>query len=444
MSKRNLTFLIIILIVIVAILFGFFYLKKPASTPTDNGGSTNFFSNFNPFNKKTATPPNTTAPTDVSGYTPPSGGEIPITKLIKISSMPIAGYGVFMKERYKDVPPVVIPPDGTTPATNTSPAIPTPPATEFVPAIRYVDRATGVIYQTFADKIFERKFSSTMVPMVYEVYFGNKGGSVVMRYLKTDNKTIQTFVGALPKEYLGADSTGTDEIKGSFLPDNISNVNISPDTMRIFYLFNSADSAIGTTAGTLGDQKTQVFDSPYTEWLSGWPNSKIITLTTKPSANVPGYMYVVNPDKKDFNKVLGGINGLTTLASPDGKLVLYSDNTLSLNIYHTDTKNSETLGVKTLPEKCVWSSGSDTLYCAVPKTPILGLYPDQWYQGEISFSDEIWKINVTTGTTTMSIDLNGFSGGEDIDGTKLSLDDGENYLFFVNKKDSFLWKLDLK
>ena len=34
------------------------------------------------------------------------------------------------------------------------------------------------------------------------------------------------------------------------------------------------------------------------------------------------------------------------------------------------------------------------------------------------------------------------NGGEDIDGIKLAMDEGENYLFFVNKKDSFLWELN--
>ena len=95
------------------------------------------------------------------------------------------------------------------------------PATEFMPALRYVNKATGNIYQTFADKIDERKFSSTVVPKVYDAYFGNNGQSVIMRYLK-DDKTIETFIGALQKEYLGADSVGTNEVAGSFLPENIS------------------------------------------------------------------------------------------------------------------------------------------------------------------------------------------------------------------------------
>ena len=220
--------------------------------------------------------------------------------------MPVAGFGIFLKERFKDIPTVssTNPPATAESPTPTPETKPTPPPTEFVSAIRYVARETGYIYQTFADKIDERKFSATIIPKVYEAYFGNKGESVIMRYLKEDNKTIQTFIGTLPKEYLYADSAGMDEITGFFLPDNITDISISPDTLKTFYLFNSAGSAIGTTAEILGNKKIQVFDSPFTEWLSVWPNNKIITITTKPSANVPGYMYVINPERKDFNKIL--------------------------------------------------------------------------------------------------------------------------------------------
>jgi hypothetical protein len=168
----------------------------------------------------------------------------------------------------------------------------------------------------------------------------------------------------------------------------------------------------------------------------------MITLTTKPSANVPGYMYFVNPDNKDFNKILGGINGLTTLTSPDGKLVLYADNNLSLNIFDITKDTSYPLNIRTLPEKCVWTKTSDIVYCAVPNSIDDANYPDAWYQGQISFSDQIWQINVTNGNTSMLADPVSIAG-EEIDGIKLTLDSNENYLFFVNKKDSFLWELIL-
>ncbi|MCX6751264.1 MAG: hypothetical protein NT161_00640 [Candidatus Nomurabacteria bacterium] len=449
MSKRNVILLIIILVVVVAVVFGFFYFYQPKNTTGGTTG-TNFFANFLPFGKsKTTTPTNINTPTDVSGYVPTTEGEKQNARLKKISSFPVAGYGVFMKERFKDVPVITqeTPPpnlpltkgEAGGGLTSTKPVV---PPTEFAPALRYVNKATGNIYQTFADKIDERKFSSTVIPKVYEAFFGNSGGSVIMRYLKGDN-TIETFVGTLQKEYLGADSIGTNEVTGSFLPENISDVSVSSDASKIFYLFNTGDSVAGVSFALQTNTKIQVFDSPFTEWLSSWPNSKMITITTKPSVNVPGYMYAINPDKKDFNKIIGGINGLTTLASPDGKMVLYADNNLSLNVFTIETGNSNLLGVKTLPEKCVWGTASGVIYCAVPKFIDRGQYPDSWYQGEVSFSDQIWKIDIASGNTTMISDPTSI-GGEEVDGIKLSLDEGQNYLFFVNKKDSYLWELQLK
>ena len=439
MSKRNFILLIIVLVLIVIGVFLFLFFRGGPATPGDDVNGPNFFSPFNPF---TPRPPIVTPPVEIPNDVLPPETQTPTVKLIKVSSMPIAGFGLFTKERLKDVP-IVPTPEGATPAKK-----PSAPLTEFMPAVRYVAKATGNIFQTFADKIMERKFSGTTIPKIHEAYFGNRGESVVMRYLKADERTIETFVGNLPKELLGADTSENNEVKGSFLPNNVKDVSVSPDGLKIFYLFESGanleNTIMGTTMNFKDSKKVQIFDSAFTEWLSGWPDSNIITLTTKPSANVLGYMYTIDSAGKNLSKVLGNINGLTTLSAPNGKLILYGDNTLSLNIYHTDTRNSDTVGLKTLPEKCVWGKVSDIIFCAVPKAVGFGPYPDAWYQGEVSFNDELWKIDVKTGNTTLLANPPTIEGGEEIDGVKLALDEGENYLFFVNKKDSFLWKLDLK
>ena len=518
MSKRNFILLIIILGLAVAAVVGILYFRPSATIPAENTAGTDFFSQLNPFGgSSTTTPPATTPPADVSGYVPPPTQDTQKSQLVKVSSMPVAGFGLFIKERLKDVPIVAQVAAGTAPYIfgsavlkngssgkgvmeiqrflnntlnlsleqdgaldaeivaaikqwqgnhgltadgivgaktkavmyssvnqNTQTSNPVSPPTEFVTAVRYAEKATGNIYQTFADKISERKFSGTIIPKIYDAYFGNKGESVIMRYLKADDKTIVTFIGALPKEPLGADTAGDNEIKATFLPENISDVSMSADFQKIFYLFNVGDNVVGTTLGLSDNKKAQVFNSPFTEWLPLWPNAKMITLTTKPSANVLGYMYAIDPANKNPVKILGGINGLTTLMSPNGKLVLYGSNDLSLYVYHTDTRNSDVVGVKTLPEKCVWGKTSSVIYCSVPKFIEGAAYPDAWYQGEISFSDQIWKIDIANGNTTLIIDPITVTGGEDIDGIKLALDESENYLFFVNKKDSYLWTFELK
>jgi hypothetical protein len=267
--------------------------------------------------------------------------------------------------------------------------------------------------------------------------------AVVMRYLKGP-QTIQTFLGNLPKEELGGDTTVPNDIKGSFLPENITDLSISPDASKIFYLVNVDNKAIGTIYNLGDGKKVQVFSSPFTEWLSHWPSAGTITLTTKPAASVLGYMYKIDTATKGFTRVLGGINGLTTLASPNGKLVLYGDSNLTLYVYHTDTKTTDQVGVRTLPEKCVWSADNISLYCAAPKGVGVGEYPEAWYQGEVSWNDKIWKVDMVDGKTTILADPATLTTPEEVDGIKLSLDSSQKYLFFVSKKNSSLWELDLK
>ena len=86
--------------------------------------------------------------------------------------------------------------------------------------MRYVDKATGNIYQTFTDQINERKFSNMEIEGIYEAYFGNNGNTVISRYLKSSpllsGETIITYSGSLPKEILGNDSVVENNISGSF------------------------------------------------------------------------------------------------------------------------------------------------------------------------------------------------------------------------------------
>ena len=441
MTNRNFILLIIILAIIVLGFFGFLYFKRDTIPPGESTGGTNFLSQFNPFASTSVKPPTTEPPADISGTEPPlteTG-----LQLLKVSSMPIAGYTVYMKERYEEItPPQPLPLSGE--GEEDSDQTPVPPETELAPALRYVARATGNIYQTFADKIEERKFSATVIPKVYEALFDGSGETVIMRYLKGNGQTIETFVGKLPKEVLGGDSTAENEIKGTFLPANVKDLSISPDGKNAFYLFETGENMIGTILNFATDKKTQIFDSAFNEWLSFWPNSKMITLTTKPSYLAPGYLYKLDPGTKSFIQALGEITGLTTLASPDGKMALVANNTLALSIYRLDTKTSEPLGVRTLPEKCVWTKASSVIYCAAPRLVNGTNYPDIWYQGEISFEDQIWKISVETGSASIILDPAATGVREEVDGIKLVVDEGENYLFFVNKKDSFLWRVELK
>ena len=73
----------------------------------------------------------------------------------------------------------------------------------------------------------------------------------------------------------------TEEI---LLPDYIPFMAVAGDESdKLFYLENSAVSAMGTTATFKNTSPSNIFKSSFTEWIPQFPNQKLVTLTTKPS-----------------------------------------------------------------------------------------------------------------------------------------------------------------
>ncbi len=437
MQKRNLTILITIILAVAVVVFGFmFFFQRPATDNT-NTPRTNFFGQFFPFGRNNQTQNPTDNTVDLSGENPNQNEQTFIPKMAKISSMPVAGFIAYEKERFINLP-IVEPTEGEV----ISNEAPTAPPTEFVPFVKYIAKADANVYQTFLDKIDERRLSTTIIPKIHDAYFSKDGESVIVRYLKSDNQTIETFLGRLPKDVIGGDITDNTNLRGSFLPDNVTDISVSNNKEQFFYLVDGKDFSTGNTIDKTGDKKTLVFDSPFTEWLSNWANKDSIIITTKPASNFAGIAYSLDPNKKELRKVLSGINGLVTLGSPDGKKLLYSDNNLNLFTLNTENNQRQQISIRTLAEKCIWSNDSENIFCSVPQNVSGSSYPELWYQGEVSFSDSFWKINTNTGET-LNIANSEEIAGESVDGIKLSLNEKESHLFFINKKDSFLWVIRL-
>jgi hypothetical protein len=111
--------------------------------------------------------------------------------------------------------------------------------------------------------------------------------------------------------------------------------------------------------------------------------------------------------------------------------------------YDIKTMASDNAAPATFPEKCAWGK-KDTkfVYCAVPKNFIGAGELTNWYKGNISTNDDVWKYDLENKTSMIVADLNKESG-ENIDVIKPVLSDNDQYLVFVNKKDNSLWSLDL-
>ena len=142
---------------------------------------------------------------------------------------------------------------------------------------------------------------------------------------------------------------------GTFLLSIIKTIAASPKADKIFYLAPFENEYIGITASFADDKQKQILSIPFGEFQASWPSENVISLLTKPSSGVEGYLYKLDPTTGAIERILKGIPGLTALWSPDSEFILYGAsgyNDLKLNIYNTKEKKTIPFNLTTLPEKC--------------------------------------------------------------------------------------------
>lgn len=404
------TTFIIIFIIIISVLIFSGKSKENTKNETPNQNQP-----FNPFEPTDPNNPNNGSNVDGGGIINwENNTNKQLSRFYQITDFAVAGAHFFEKER-------------SLIQTN-----PDSPKTETVPTLRYVERVTGHVHQMYLDTKATSKISNSTIPGAHEVLINDTAKTFIYRYVSdSDNKTITSFIATLGKT------------KGEFLPSDVIDISLSPDKENFFYLTKNSNGVMGFIKSFEETKTSSVFDSPFTEWISQWVNSEKIYLTTKPSWNVNGDLFSLNTGNGTLTKVFGGIKGLTTLANENGSNVLYGislETGPKLWLFNVKDHSTKSLNSFGLPEKCIWSSDNINIYCAIPNTIAGVQYPDSWYQGLVSFDDYFVKINTET---TQRSTLANSKGEIPIDATHLFLDDEENTLFFINKKDSTLWSLDI-
>ena len=303
--------------------------------------------------------------------------------------------------------------------------------------VRYVEKATGHIYEVELFSPKHERISNTTIPLTYDALWGNKNNSLVARYLNSDDAQVESY-------YLTLNNSSSTEntLKSIALPKNIEDV--SSFGANFFYLVQNTNSSTGYVSDFNGKNK-MIWSSDIKELTTQFVNSKIVALNTKPAQKISGYLYFVDTATGQNRRILGDISGLTTLSDPLGEKIalLSQDDSVRFMFYTVKTKAYVDINPITFPEKCVWSKkDTNVLYCAVPKDYISGNSLISWYKGLISYSDDIWKYDLKNNVSTIVGELSKASL-VDIDVIKPVLSENEQYLVFINKKDNSLWSLDL-
>lgn len=359
-----------------------------------------------------------------------------IPRLRQLSQVPVAGSVAF--ERQGGSSRRVVSQDGSEQNISSNTVI-----------FRYVERATGHLYEAREDSLTQTRLSNTTIPRVLDATFTPEGERVLLKISKEDQETIETLSAKVTSKSTTSPATFRLEpdgfsLEGTFLPQNIISSDISKEGLT--YIIENSSGGSSLITSTFDDlSKKIIYSSP----LSGWIIDRIgnnTLITNKADSRVSGFSYLINNQNGTENKLLGDITGLTTLISPDQKWIIYSlsrQNELDTYALNTETDRVTKLGFDTLPEKCVFSSKqSEILFCGASTQTPRASFPESWYQGLVGFNDNIWKINLEEESYDQIM-----SDQEEVDQSfdiiKPTLSPDDRFILFINKKDLTLWSLEI-
>lgn len=321
------------------------------------------------------------------------------------------------------------------------------------PLVRYIEQETGNVYEAPLNIDTKIRISNQTIPRVRETVWFPGGSGFIARYL-TENDEIESFSATIKK------ATSTEEegtLTGRFLNKNIFDLELvnrksatsSKELIRVIYAIKDRGSNI-YLANADGTNSRNIANIEMTE-IELFPLSETsIFIQTKPSAMGMGSLFLLNTRTGSLSKIIGPISALSTLPNEDGSLVLFSANINripNLYIHNRDNGESYSLGIRGFADKCAWSlNNKEKVYCAIPNTLESGpRYPDDWYQGKISFTDSIFEIdaNDTDSVKTRKI-VDSREARFFIDTDIILPSDDDKFILLRDKTTKSLWSIKIQ
>ncbi len=296
-------------------------------------------------------------------------------------------------------------------------------------AVRYVERGTGHIYEVPVRDGDELLISNTTIPQTIEAIFSSDGTRVVMTAQR--NEKNETIVASIDFE-----TTESTALEAMSLPEAASNIAWNEAGDGLFYLLKTNAGSAGYLYSPVTGKSTQLFQIPLHDVVVLWGEPTYVYTT--PTALQTGYVYRMVKGQLEY--VTAGGRALMAVKYPEGLLLTKTTN----GEVGTETLEDSPyqLPIALMHEKCVAvPNQSSRLYCAAPSTQPTGVFPDEWYKGEISFSDQLWQVDIDD---TRAMVLSSFlaESGREIDVSSIGTDFSGDYIYFINKNDGTLWMLD--
>lgn len=298
--------------------------------------------------------------------------------------------------------------------------------------IIFVDKMTGYIYgyPLETGKLFQ--ISNTIMPGVYDAYIFEDGKKVFMRYIDQEKNKIVGVIANIPNVQENEMPLPLTNIQ--YISSQVTSIATNYKRDKVSYLVaNDTGSSIYTLTAK---GPALVISSPFKEWNLSYGGDNLY-VTTKPSAYVIGATLSV----PTFQPEVTEKTGLMSTPGEGGVIVNSMWSSQGVATFISNNGEMKLITSQTLASKCAWGE-KKFLLCGVPRTPSRKTegMPDDWLQGRVSFSDDIFAVDTVTGQTYA---LYTFKQGEgSFDVTNMTIAKGNIYVSFNKKQDATLWLLN--
>jgi len=298
--------------------------------------------------------------------------------------------------------------------------------------VRYVERASGNLYEYESLRKSIDRLTNQTIPGVAKAAWLSDGSRAYLRYfsvLPSGERNLDSYM--LPVEG-----------EGQALARNLSDI-VPEGITSVLTLTSNANGSSVTRAGIGGIGGAEIFKTDIGRvFLFSTDRGPFIQ--TPASATGDSYAFFVARSGL-LERVPTPTIGMSFLPSPDGTKALVShlsSGSLTLTYLDLITKAQTDLPLATMTEKCAWAHDSLTAYCGVPAASPQGTFPDDWYQGVVGFVDQLWSIDFANRVVLFVADLPKLTKAP-IDAVSLATDTDQAMLFFVNRNDGSLWSYEL-
>jgi hypothetical protein len=305
--------------------------------------------------------------------------------------------------------------------------------------IKYYSKQTGKVYQIDLEGENKKTISEKEVANITGAAWSPDQTKSIVKKLKPDGLFDFVFYNYLENNEVP-------------LKPNVDEVSWEKNGIKIFYKYYDSKTkkrALYISTPT-GDEPKELSEISYKDIsIAQIPKTGIVSFWNQGDANTQTSFEsipVIGGEKKSIYQDKFGADYLWD-SDGNNALVSHVDEKggkkMTIALINSSGGEYRNLFIPTFASKCLWSKNNKILYYALPgNIPDQTVLPNDYREERFRTTDTFWKMDLAKGDRARIVEPENIY--DKFDATNLFLDDSETSLFFVNKADGKLYKINLQ